>query len=84
MYDSNGRRLPKNEQEHLGKQAAVVPSATASDDDDDGGDKAEDVGPIDPDQPFFSLKRAMRMRGLPDPKNKLEAVAALDKAGLLP
>ncbi len=81
QYDGQGRPLPRDKQEHRDKQAAIVPPAV-SDVDEDGTD--EPAGPIDPDQPFFSLKKEINDQLGIEVRNRAEALAAIRKAGLDP
>ena len=89
MYDGQGRRLPRGKQEHLDKQAAIVPPAVPADEDDgdpedEAGTDGSEGGPIDPDQKFFGLKKEVKDRLGIDVKNKVEAIAAIEEAGLMP
>lgn len=88
MYDGQGMRLPRDKQEHLNKQAATVPPAVPADEDDepdDGSPNTGDMaGPIDPDQNFPKLRKEIRERLGVNVKNKVEAIAAIEDAGLMP
>lgn len=83
MYDSQGYPLPDDKQEHRDKQAAIVPPAVPAAK-DDNTDVPVGSGPIDPDQPFFSLKKEVKDELGVDAKNKVEAVIAIRKAGRMP
>ncbi len=90
MYDGFGYPLPRDKQEHRDKQAAVAPPALPDDEDwIDPMDRSDaidmtPVGPIDPDQRFFALKKEVLEQLNINVRTKAEAVRAIRKAGRLP
>ena len=87
MYDGTGARLPDAKQEHRNKQAAVAPPAVPADEadlDDEAGTDGSEGGPIDPDQNFPKLRKEIRERLGVNVKTKVEAIAAIEDAGLMP